>query len=51
MSPETKKTLALVGAAVYGISPIDFIPDIVPVLCWIDDLIVIVMAIRYKPKQ
>ncbi len=50
MSAETKKMLAMAGAAVYAISPVDFIPDIVPVLCWIDDLIVIVMAIKYQPK-
>ena len=37
---------ALVAGLAYVISPIDLIPDNIPVAGWIDDLIVIVMAIN-----
>jgi len=41
--PEKKGTI--VGGIAYIISPIDLIPDALPVAGWIDDLIVIALAI------
>ncbi len=35
----------LILAAVYVLSPIDFIPDILPVIGWIDDVAVILITI------
>jgi len=40
-----KVLLAL--AVVYVISPIDFLPDVAPVIGWIDDVIVMVIAGTY----
>ncbi len=37
--------LILILAVLYLISPIDFIPDVIPVLGWIDDAIVVISAI------
>jgi uncharacterized membrane protein YkvA (DUF1232 family) len=52
--PWPAKALALAVAA-YALSPIDLIPDFIPVLGYLDDLIVvplgIVLAIRLIPPQ
>ncbi len=37
--------LILILAFLYLISPIDFIPDVIPVLGWIDDVVVALSAI------
>ncbi len=37
----------VVLAIVYVISPIDLIPDVAPVIGWIDDLIVLIVAMTY----
>ncbi len=37
--------LILILAFLYLISPIDFIPDVLPVLGWIDDVVVALSAI------
>lgn len=42
--PENKG--ALVAGIVYVISPIDLIPDVIPVAGWVDDLIVIALALN-----
>jgi len=36
----------LLAAIVYVVSPIDLIPDVIPVAGWVDDLIVIAMALN-----
>lgn len=52
--PWHAKTVAL-GVAVYALSPIDLIPDFVPVLGYLDDLIIvplgIVLAVRLIPAK
>jgi len=40
------KLLILVGCALYVLSPIDFIVDVVPVVGWIDDIAVIALTAR-----
>ncbi len=37
--------LSLLFALLYGASPIDLIPDIIPILGWTDDVVVVLMAI------
>lgn len=37
-------------AVIYIISPIDFIPDIIPVVGWIDDLFVGLMGVIFAIK-
>ena len=37
--------LILIIAFLYLISPIDFVPDVLPVLGWIDDIVVALSAI------
>jgi uncharacterized membrane protein YkvA (DUF1232 family) len=49
MAPETPvfhKALMLV-VPLYLLSPIDFIPDFVPVLGWLDDLVVIPLLVSW----
>lgn len=41
-----KAKLKLAGAALYFISPIDILPDFVPAVGWLDDLIVGVMLLN-----
>ena len=44
--PWDAKTLAIAVAA-YALSPIDLIPDVVPVIGVVDDLIIVPLAIRW----
>jgi uncharacterized membrane protein YkvA (DUF1232 family) len=41
------KVLAVVGALLYTVSPIDLLPDVILVLGWLDDLAVIGATIAY----
>lgn len=41
-----KRFLIIVGAAIYFLSPIDLIPDLLPPLTYVDDAAVVVWAIR-----
>jgi uncharacterized membrane protein YkvA (DUF1232 family) len=38
---------ALIGAAVYLVSPIDAVPGIIPLLGQLDDLVVVIAALRF----
>lgn len=53
-TPWLAKTLALAVAA-YAISPIDFIPDFIPIIGYLDDLIIvplgIILVIRLIPPE
>ena len=52
------KIAIIIGIILYTLSPIDFIPDFIPIAGWIDDLLVIVAGcsylgydiLRLKPK-
>lgn len=41
-----EKKGAILGAIIYVISPIDLIPDILPVFGWLDDLVVITVGLN-----
>lgn len=43
--PSWVKFVAVAGV-VYILSPVDFVPDLVPVLGWIDDLAVALLVIK-----
>ncbi len=47
LSCEAKIALAVVGMILYGIMPIDFIPDVLPPITFVDDLGVVGAGIRY----
>lgn len=36
----TAKVIVIIGCMLYVLSPIDLIPDVIPVLGWIDDAVV-----------
>jgi uncharacterized membrane protein YkvA (DUF1232 family) len=40
-----RSKMALAAAAAYVVSPIDLIPEVIPVIGWADDLIFIMMAL------
>ena len=42
-----QKLLAILIAGIYAVSPVDCVPDIVPVAGQSDDIIVIIVAILY----
>lgn len=47
--------LMLIGMAIYVISPIDFIPDALPVLGWLDDLalisLILPLLLKLLPQE
>jgi uncharacterized membrane protein YkvA (DUF1232 family) len=53
-APALSKLVALL-AAVYIISPVDLIPDVIPILGWIDDgvvtLLLFQLAFKLLPKE
>ena len=53
-TPWYAKALA-VAVAAYALSPLDLIPDFIPVLGWLDDLIIvplgILLAVRLVPTE
>ena len=53
-SPEAAK-IATVLAALYVISPIDFIPDTIPILGWLDDgmigYLLLQLAFKFLPDE
>ena len=53
-SPKAAK-IATVLAALYVVSPIDFIPDAIPILGWLDDGLIgyflLQMAFKFLPEE
>ena len=43
--------LAVVLAALWVLSPIDLIPEFIPILGPLDDVVVVVLALRYAGRQ
>lgn len=54
-TPRWAKVLFAMLALIYGISPIDLVPDFIPFAGWIDDLIVMPLLLsliaRFAPKK
>lgn len=48
---DLKKLLVALGAMAYGLSPIDIVPDVVPVVGWADDVAIIMLALRIIMKN
>jgi uncharacterized membrane protein YkvA (DUF1232 family) len=50
--PRTPRAAKIVMglAATYALSPIDIIPDFVPLIGWLDDFIIVPIGIRYAMK-
>ena len=44
--PKWKKIIIVLLALIYVISPLDLIPDVIPVIGWLDDLGVLAWAAR-----
>src|SRR6478609_9673851 len=47
----TRAKVAVAVAAIWVISPIDLIPDFLPVIGPLDDVVVVVLALRYAAKK
>jgi uncharacterized membrane protein YkvA (DUF1232 family) len=47
----TRAKLALVVAALWVVSPIDLVPEFLPVIGPLDDIVVVVLALRYVRRQ
>jgi uncharacterized membrane protein YkvA (DUF1232 family) len=47
--------LMLIGMAIYVISPIDLVPDVLPVLGWLDDLalltLILPLLLKLLPEE
>jgi len=39
--------LATAGIVVYVLSPVDLVPDVIPILGWFDDVVLVPLAIRW----
>lgn len=46
-----KKLLAVAAAVAYVVSPLDLVPDIIPILGWLDDIGVIALLVNYLNKK
>ena len=42
--------LATIAAVLYVISPIDFVPDFIPILGWLDDGLVAILLLKLAQK-
>ncbi len=42
--------LATIAAALYVISPVDFIPDLIPLLGWLDDGLVAMLLLKWAQR-
>jgi uncharacterized membrane protein YkvA (DUF1232 family) len=47
----TRARLAIGGAALWAISPIDLIPEFLPVIGPLDDVVVVALAVRYAVRR
>lgn len=47
----TRAKLAMAGAIVWLLSPLDVIPDVAPVVGILDDVVVLIAAVRYVLDQ
>jgi uncharacterized membrane protein YkvA (DUF1232 family) len=47
----TRARLAIGGAALWAISPIDLIPEFLPVIGPLDDVVVVALALRYAVRR
>ena len=43
--------LVAAGAVVWVINPIDLVPDFLPLIGWLDEIVVIVLALRYVRRR
>ncbi|RZL74160.1 MAG: DUF1232 domain-containing protein [Rhodococcus sp. (in: high G+C Gram-positive bacteria)] len=43
--------IAVVCAGLWMVSPIDLIPDVIPVIGWLDDVVVVAVALRYAGRR
>lgn len=43
--------LVAAGAVVWVISPIDLVPEFLPLIGWLDEIVVIVLALRYVRRR
>jgi uncharacterized membrane protein YkvA (DUF1232 family) len=50
LTPSAVKRFFLLAAAAYIVSPIDLIPDFVPLAGWADDFVVLLMALSHARK-
>ncbi|MEO5804881.1 YkvA family protein [Devosia sp.] len=39
--------LAMIGVVLYVLSPIDLVPDFIPLLGWVDDVMLVSMAVSW----
>ncbi len=39
--------LGAIGILLYVLSPIDLVPDVIPVVGWLDDIVLVPLAIRF----
>jgi len=43
--------LVAAGAVVWVISPIDLVPEFLPLIGWLDEIVVIILALRYVRRR
>jgi len=45
-----RAVLPLIASAIYGVAPIDLIPDLIPLLGWSDDVAVAIVAVLWAVR-
>ncbi|AMV24096.1 hypothetical protein VT84_06845 [Gemmata sp. SH-PL17] len=46
-----KKAVAVIGAVFYLVSPVDLVPDVIPIIGWLDDIGVLALLANYLAKK
>ncbi|VTR95810.1 : DUF1232 [Gemmata massiliana] len=45
-----KKVVAVIGTVFYLVSPVDLVPNVIPIIGWMDELVILALLTNYLAK-